>query len=276
MNETLLLEHGNSNEEFREQKRRKSNASDSEAKSIKKAAKQTTGARVTHELPTRNFFAPLRTAGMDLDPTEDTNNQTDGEQQPPNSQRGRSPPIIFTSTINLIQLQKQLKSLVKGNFKFRNTRNGTRIVTKEMADYSAVKEYLNFQNLNYVTFYPKSLKPIKAVIRHLPGNKPAEEIYEGLVELGFDIISVKQMSTTHRSQGSSTSLPLFLITLPWSEKPQEIYKLTSLCYIAIKVDLYKSHSGLTQCRDCQQFGHVWANCRQHPRCMWYEGGHLHR
>jgi hypothetical protein len=33
----------------------------------------------------------------------------------------------------LIQLQQQLKGLVKGSFAFRNTRNGTRIVTKEMA-----------------------------------------------------------------------------------------------------------------------------------------------
>jgi hypothetical protein len=69
------------------------------------------------------------------------------------------------------------------------------------------------------------------------------------VELGFDIISVKQMSTTHRSQGSSKSLPLLLITLPRSDKSQEIYKLTSLCYIAITVEVYKSQS---------QFGHVWA------------------
>jgi hypothetical protein len=170
---------------------------------------------------------------MELDQTEDTNNQTDDEQQqqPPNCQRGRPPPIILTSTVNLMQLQRQLKGIVKGSFEFRNTRNGTRIVIKEMADYSAIKEYLSSQTLNYFTFYTKSLKHIKAVIRHLPGNKPAEEIYEGLVELGFNIISVKQMPTTGRSQGSpSTSLPLFL---PRSEKSQEVYKLTSLCYIAI-------------------------------------------
>jgi hypothetical protein len=63
-----------------------------------------------------------------------------------------------------------------------------------MADFSAIKQYS--QNLHYFTFFPKSLKPIKAVIRHLPGNTPAEEIYEGLVELGFDIVSVKLLSTT--------------------------------------------------------------------------------
>jgi hypothetical protein len=76
---------------------------------------------------------------MELEPTEDTSDWTDGDQQqqqqPPNSQRGRPPPIILTSAINLIQLQKQLRGLVKGSFEFRNTRNGTRIVTKEMADF---------------------------------------------------------------------------------------------------------------------------------------------
>jgi hypothetical protein len=88
---------------------------------------------------------------------------------------------------------------VKGSLEFRNTRNGTTVVTKEMADISAIKEHFNSQNLNYFTFFPKSLKPMKAVIRHLPGNTPVEEIYEGLLEPGFHIISVKQMSITRRS-----------------------------------------------------------------------------
>jgi hypothetical protein len=72
------------------------------------------------------------------------------------------------------------------------------------------------------------------------------------------------------------NLPLFLITLPRSEKSLTIFKLTSLCYISIKVEAYKSQSGLTQCRNCQQFGHVWANCKQPPRCLWFGGGHLHK
>jgi hypothetical protein len=75
MNETLLLEHANSNYEFREQKRRKKNASDSETKNVKQAAKQTAGAGDTPEIPTPNFFAPLRSAGMELGQTEDANNR---------------------------------------------------------------------------------------------------------------------------------------------------------------------------------------------------------
>jgi hypothetical protein len=59
----------------------------------------------------------------------------------------RPPPIVMTSTTNLIRLRSDLKEHVKGEHEFRNTRNGTRVITKEMADYSAMKSYLEKNNL---------------------------------------------------------------------------------------------------------------------------------
>jgi hypothetical protein len=50
----------------------------------------------------------------------------------------------------------------------------------------------------------------------------------------------------------------------------------SRCHVAIRVEAYKDQTGLTQCYNCQQFGHVLANCKQPPRCMWCGGGHLHK
>jgi hypothetical protein len=44
----------------------------------------------------------------------------------------------------------------------------------------------------------------------------------------------------------------------------------------VKVEAYMARSGLTQCYNCQKFGHVWVNCRQPPRCLWCGGGHLHK
>jgi hypothetical protein len=148
-----------------------------------------------------------------------------------------------------------------------------------LADFAVVKSLLETNNLPYFTFHPKYLKPFKAVIRHLPMITPAEDISEGLMELGFDIISVKQMTSTRRSQSEETptkALPLFLITLPRTAKSQEIFRLTALCHIAIRVEVYRAQNGLTQCHNCQQFGHVWANCKQPPRCLWCGGGHLHK
>jgi hypothetical protein len=68
-----------------------------------------------------------------------------------------------------------------------------------MADFQSVKSHFDSQNLSNYSFFPKSEKPIKAVIRHLPLNTPPEDISDGLVSLGFDIVSVKQMIATRRS-----------------------------------------------------------------------------
>jgi hypothetical protein len=70
------------------------------------------------------------------------------------------------------------------------------------------------------------------------------------VSLGFDVISVKQMTATHRTPPDGTStvnLPLFLITLPRTVKSQELFRLTSLCHITIKIEAYKAQNGFTQC-----------------------------
>jgi hypothetical protein len=95
--------------------------------------------------------------------------------------------------------------VVKDDFEFRSTTNGTRIITKGMADFETVKSYFTKNKLSYYSFFPKSQKPIKAVIRHLPPNTPAEDISDGLVNSGFDVISVKQMTTTRRSLSEGTT-----------------------------------------------------------------------
>jgi hypothetical protein len=42
-----------------------------------------------------------------------------------------------------------------------------------MADYSAMKSYLEKNNLQYFNFSPNSEKPIKAANLHLPPDTPA-------------------------------------------------------------------------------------------------------
>jgi hypothetical protein len=62
-------------------------------------------------------------------------------------------------------------------------------------------------------------------------------LVEELVDLGFEVISVRQMSTARRSPEGTTSItpPLFLVTLPRTTKSQDFFKLSNLCHISIKV-----------------------------------------
>jgi hypothetical protein len=176
-------------------------------------------------------------------------------------------------------LQKQLKNVVKQDFEFRTTRNGTKIITKNMADFHAIKSHFDAIKLSYYTFFPKSEKPIKAVIRRLPTNTPAEDICGGLMSLGFDVVSVKAdddhpLVPSRRSKNNKPAP--YLVTIPRTPKSQEIFQLPYLCHISIKVEDYRAQSAFTQCHNCQQFGHVWVNCKQPPHRLWCEGGHLHK
>jgi hypothetical protein len=164
------------------------------------------------EVAIRNYFAHLRTADMD---TDSSGAEARYQEEAVPAETCRPPFIVIATATNLIQLQKRFTNVTKEIFEFCNTSNGTRVITKTLADFTAVRSHLESRNPGYFTFHPKSLKPIKAVIRHLPLNTPAEDISKGLMNLGFDIISVKQMSTTHRSPSQGTiskNLPIFLIT----------------------------------------------------------------
>jgi hypothetical protein len=198
---------------------RKRNPSDEQVKKSKTAMPAPVAKpKPQGEIKTKNFFAPLRTADMEVEGT--TEKPEKETQQPSSGKVGRPSPIVLTTATNLMQLQKRIKAIVTSSFKFRNTRSGTRIVTKEMADFSAIRMYLEDNNLSYFTFFLKSEKPTKSVIRHLPSDTPAQDISDGLVDLGFDIISVRQMSASRRSTYEGTAphnLPLFLITLPRTE-----------------------------------------------------------
>jgi hypothetical protein len=64
---------------------------------------------------------------MDTEKEDGEGQNSEAEKQ---QKTGRPPPIILTSATNLITLQAKLKGLVHVSFEFRNTRNGTRVITK--------------------------------------------------------------------------------------------------------------------------------------------------
>jgi hypothetical protein len=107
----------------------------------------------------------------------------------------------------------------------------------------------------------------------------AEDISNSLDDLGFNVINARQMTANRRTphgQAYVDTFPLFLITLTRNVKSHDIFKLNILNHIIVQVEPYRAHTGLTQCYNCENFGHVWANCKQPPPCLRYGCCHLHR
>jgi hypothetical protein len=155
---------------------------------------------------------------MGLEDSKEKPNRTDDEQQESTNQAGRPPPSILTSVTYLIQLHKQLKGILKDSSEFRSARNGTRFVTKEMAHFSTAKSFFTFAKTILFYLLSKNKNPVKASVRHLPSITPAEELYKALVELAFDIMSVKHMTTTHRSPSEKDPKKSSLPPLPYNSE----------------------------------------------------------
>jgi hypothetical protein len=229
---------------------RKSIAGTDNTKKTAHTSKKAALPRASVEITATNFFAPLQTTNMDTDAPGTESNEAE-ETVPGNL--GRQPPIVLTSANNLIQTQKQLKGVAKQIFEFCTTRNGTRVITKNMVDCQISGSPLRDQQPFLLYLLPKIAET------HQGSDPPSASKHscrghtrwaDGLVELGFDVTSIKP------------TLPLFLITLPRMAKSQDISKLYNLCHVSIKVEAYKSQNALTQCFNCQKLSHIWENYKQ--------------
>jgi hypothetical protein len=133
---------------FKEFRRRKRHSTNEAAPTSKKPAAETKNTP-NKEVATRDFFAPLRATNMDIDTS---GAEATTVEEAVSGKAGRPPPIILTATTNLIQLQRQLKNVSKGEFEFRNTKTGTRVITKSMmltCFSSDAVTYIGTENSNY-------------------------------------------------------------------------------------------------------------------------------
>jgi hypothetical protein len=140
--------------EFRWQKRRKRNASNKQGSHTGNTVVTGCDARDSRigtqvGLPTRNFFAPLRTE-MEIEGAKEETH--DGDQGTTN-QAGSLPPIILTYATKLLQLQKSIKGFVKGSFEFRSTKNGTRVLTSRLLSHQVL---LPLEEIQLLHLLPKN------------------------------------------------------------------------------------------------------------------------
>ncbi|GFR17847.1 nucleic-acid-binding protein from transposon X-element [Trichonephila clavata] len=62
-------------------------------------------------------------------------------------------------------------------------------------------------------------------------------------------------------------MPLFLVTLPRNDDNRNIFNLTEMCYLKIKVEPLRPKTGPAQCFRCQGFFHSSRHCTRNPKCV---------
>lgn len=69
------------------------------------------------------------------------------------------------------------------------------------------------------------------------------------------------------------SYDAFVVQIPREQNVEEVTAITGILNLRVRWEPFKS-SGIIQCKRCQRFGHIAANCAIGYRCVKCKGSHL--
>lgn len=128
--------------------------------------------------------------------------------------------------------------------------------------YRTLISFLKDENAEYHTYQLREDKPLRIVIRNLHYSTPIELIKE---ELEFKLFEVRQV-TNVLHKVNKNPLPPFFVDVEPTPKSKEIFELSSLLHTKIRIEEPYKSQVISQCLNCQQYGHTRAYCGYHPRC----------
>lgn len=149
------------------------------------------------------------------------------------------------------------------NFICKSTIDRLKIQTKHPESYRATIQLLKENKTEYHTYQLKEDKPLRIVIRNLHLSTKTETIKEELLFRNFNVRQV----TNVLHKNSKVPLPLFFIDLEPVEKFKEIFLLQNLLHTKVKVEEPYKPKVISQCTNCQDYGHIQNYCGYPPRCV---------
>lgn len=190
-------------------------------------------------------------------PFEQNNEISDEVFKPP-------PPIFVRGVDNYLDVCTALIELIGvDNFFCKSSADRLKIQTSNPESYRTLIHFLKEQEAEFHTYQLKQDKPLRVVIRNLHPTTNVDTIKEELEVRLFEIRRV----TNVLHKVTKIPLPLFFVDLEPSIKSAEIFNLSSLLYTKIKVEEPYKTKTISQCTNCQDYGHTKTYCGYPPRCV---------
>lgn len=187
-------------------------------------------------------------------------NDTNTANRPTTINKDKSAPSFTVFGVELRKLVEAMeKKLPKEKYQIKMVKKSVLSVrVKGIEDFTIVKEILQEGNFAFYTHTPKALRPYAVVIHGLSSEYSPDEVKNFLqttVSFPMEILSV-----------SSFADDKWLLRLSKSTDIMNVYKINRILHCVVKCRKDRGRE-VTQCYNCQRFGHVASNCGMTYRCV---------
>lgn len=149
----------------------------------------------------------------------------------------------------------------KENFKIKandeDTYRGVTKILREQTPHS------------WFTYEDKRTRPIKVIVKYLPHSCKPDSIIEELVRRGFKAVNAINKIKWRTKE----PLDMFIVTFDNSEDINKIHSIQHILQCKVEIQPFKSSKLISQCKNCQAYGHTQKFCARQARCVKCTGKH---
>lgn len=214
-----------------------------------------------------NYFQPLQT----LNDQDDMDADNAPIEEAVKVAKSKVPPITVIKS-STEQLQKLLESAKVDKYSIRKISIGHKIFCNDENEFDVFTSTLKRNSIEFFSFTPKNNRPFKAVLSGLDLMN-ANIVKGDLIKLGLQVLDVKSV---HRTAENNREIILYVVYLvKGTVSMRELReKFNAINRIRVKWEYHaKRRNKLTQCHNCQMFGHGALNCNVRAFCSICAGSH---
>lgn len=199
----------------------------------------------------------------------DTSSEISGLEFIEESLAVKIPPIVITTNLKTpVQFTKSIIETLDSEAKFKFGKEGLKVFLSDQEKYDKLSTILKNKNIEHFSYALNSEKPKHLVLKGLP-NLEIQQILDDLNFQGFKPLKCVKM----KMKKPILEAPMFLITFNSDVILNDVRKIRYICSIRIRWDKYRNTRGITQCHNCQEFGHGSSKCFKSPKCVKCPGEH---
>lgn len=201
----------------------------------------------------------------DLDSTASTISP-DEEQNIMLTPAAKPKPIIINNYgEDIRKMTGRAQAVCKKRVTLKYLGNKYSVKTETIEDYQALKDFFTNNEIPHYTYTLAHEKTKIAILKGLPPTYTAKEILDELKTNYDQVTDCKRLTT--KNENTNTKYPIYLVKFNGGAQFRDILKMNHILHVRVYWEKYDPRNKVTQCYNCQQYGHGARNCSLKPKCL---------